>query len=180
MFTKNYEDTIKLMQAKQMLNSIYGKNCFKETLSVDTDAIYEYCLNDDRRYVELRMSRNYYEDVDQRARELIAAHRFDKPPVKIENVIFNNPATIVFWTDGTKTVVKCDDSELFDPEKGLAMAVTKKFLGNNQGKYFNEVKKWTDSYDEPLEVFYPKEKPVSALDKSLEHLREVLSKLQCQ
>ena len=40
---------------------------------------------------------------------------------KIKDVIYNDPATIVFWEDGTKTVVKCKN-EKFDPEKGLAMA----------------------------------------------------------
>ena len=44
-------------------------------------------------------------------------------------VIFNDPATIVMWDDGTKTVVKCE-GEKFDPEKGLAMAITKKALDN--------------------------------------------------
>lgn len=58
----------------------------------------------------------------------------------IVNVIFNNPATIVFWSDGTKTVVKAQN-ETFDPEKGLAMAIVKKSLGN-QNKYYNEIKKW--------------------------------------
>lgn len=66
------------------------------------------------------------------------------PPIK--NVIFNNPATIVFWADNTKTVVKCENEE-FDPEKGLAMAISKKALGN-QGNYFNEFKKWTEKYYE--------------------------------
>ena len=33
---------------------------------------------------------------------------------RIENVIFNDPATIVFWDDGTKTVVKAQN-EPFDP-----------------------------------------------------------------
>lgn len=65
----------------------------------------------------------------------------------IKNVIFNDPATIVFWTDGTKTVVKCQDGDEFDPEKGLAMAIVKKVFGN-QGNYFNEIKKWTDKYYE--------------------------------
>ena len=51
----------------------------------------------------------------------------------IQKVIFNDPATIVIWADGTKTVVKCD-CELYDPEKGLAMAISKKALGNN-GNY---------------------------------------------
>lgn len=61
--------------------------------------------------------------------------------LEIENVIFNDPATIVFWKDGTKTVVKCQEGDTFDPEKGLAMAMCKKMLGNKGN--FNEVfKKW--------------------------------------
>lgn len=59
---------------------------------------------------------------------------------KIKKVIYNGPATIVFWKDGTKTVVKCKDEE-YDPEKGLAMAITKKALGNNH-KYYDILKKW--------------------------------------
>ena len=60
---------------------------------------------------------------------------------EIKNVIFNDPATIVFWEDGTKTVVKCQDGDEFDPEKGLAMAIAKKAYGNN-GNYCNKLKKW--------------------------------------
>lgn len=63
----------------------------------------------------------------------------------ISNVIFNDPATIVFWADGTKTVVKAQD-EAFDPEKGLAMAICKKVFGN-EGNYFNQIKKWTEKYE---------------------------------
>ena len=32
----------------------------------------------------------------------------------IKNVIFNPPATIVFWSDGTKTAVKCSEKDIFD------------------------------------------------------------------
>ena len=60
---------------------------------------------------------------------------------EIKNVIFNEPATIVFWEDGTKTVVKCQDSDEFDHEKGLAMAIAKKAYGN-KGSYCNKMKKW--------------------------------------
>lgn len=59
----------------------------------------------------------------------------------IKDVIFNDPATIVLWNDGTKTVVKVQDGDTFDPEKGLTMAIIKKLLGN-QGNYYNELKKW--------------------------------------
>ena len=60
--------------------------------------------------------------------------------LEIEKVIFNDPATIVIWSDGSKTVVKCTNEE-FDKEKGLAMAICKRVLGN-KGNYFNEFRKW--------------------------------------
>ena len=60
----------------------------------------------------------------------------------IDKVIFNEPATIILWKDGTKTVVKAVD-EPFDREKGFAMAVLKKMAGN-KGNYFNKVKRWTN------------------------------------
>lgn len=66
---------------------------------------------------------------------------YQKAMSKIKNVIFNDPATIVFWSDGTKTVVKCGKDDTFDPEKGLAMAISKYFFDN--AGYFNDVfKKW--------------------------------------
>lgn len=59
----------------------------------------------------------------------------------IKRVIHNEPATIVFWNDGTKTVVKAQNGEPYDKEKGLAMCIIKK-LCDNKGN-FNEVfKKW--------------------------------------
>lgn len=55
----------------------------------------------------------------------------------IEKVIFNDPATIVFWKDGTKTVVKCQDGDTYDKELGLAMCCSKKLFGNKGN--FNKV-----------------------------------------
>lgn len=60
---------------------------------------------------------------------------------KIKKVIFNDPATIVFWSDGKKTVVKCGERDVYDPEKGLAMAIAKRALGN-EGNYYELFKKW--------------------------------------
>ena len=65
---------------------------------------------------------------------------------KIVRVIFNNPATIVFWSDNTKTVVKAENED-FDKEKGLAMAITKKALGN-AGNYYNELKRYLGELEE--------------------------------
>ena len=57
----------------------------------------------------------------------------------IKEVIFHDPATIVYWKDGTKTVVKCQD-EQFDKEKGLLAAIAKKVYGN-KGNFNNIIKK---------------------------------------
>lgn len=61
--------------------------------------------------------------------------------IKIKDVIFSDPATVVFWSDGTKTVVKTRGDEKYDKEKGLAMAIIKKITGNT-GSYYNIFKEW--------------------------------------
>lgn len=71
-----------------------------------------------------------------------------KIDMRIEKVIFNAPATVVIWKDGSKTIVKSGDYDIYDPEKGLAMAIAKKALGN-QGNYYEVFKKWLpDEKDE--------------------------------
>lgn len=59
----------------------------------------------------------------------------------IKKVIFNNPATIILWADGSKTVVMCGKRDTYDPEKGMAMAIARKALGN-KGNYYNTFEKW--------------------------------------
>lgn len=55
--------------------------------------------------------------------------------IGIKKVIFNDPATIVFWSDGDKTIVKAYN-EKFDPEKGLSMAIAKRVLGKEYTRTF--------------------------------------------
>lgn len=66
-------------------------------------------------------------------------------PPQIENVIFCDPATIVFWEDGTKTVVKCqkDKGDTYSKETGIAMAILKKIYGNG-GKFNDIINKWIE------------------------------------
>lgn len=64
-----------------------------------------------------------------------------KTDMRIKKVYFNDPATVVLWEDGTKTIVKAGKGDIYDPEKGLAMAIAKKALGN-QGNYYEVFKKW--------------------------------------
>ena len=109
------------------------------TQSLDSETIYNISAVEENDYIKYDMRsvdflKKYYTPT--------------KTPVKsprlvpeIKNVIYNDPATIVFWSDGTKTVVKCGEGDEFDPEKGLAMAISKKALGN-KGNYYNTFTKW--------------------------------------
>ena len=48
-----------------------------------------------------------------------------------EKILFKPPATIVFWKDGSKTVVKCMEGEHFNEYFGFLAALGKKIFGTN-------------------------------------------------
>ena len=58
-------------------------------------------------------------------------YSYNRPIPNVVKIIFNNPATIVYWSDDTKTVVKACDKDTFDKEVGLAMAIAKKAIATN-------------------------------------------------
>lgn len=101
------------------------------------------------------------------SRVYYAAKSVSVPAIK--KVIFNYPATIVLWSDGSKTVVKCQDGDVYDPEKGLAMAISKKALGN-KSNYCNEFKKWLPEEEEEEEGTVELRLDTSEIIKSLEGL----------
>lgn len=74
---------------------------------------------------------------------LSSRYKFESVPVGtiISRVIFNDPATIILWADGTKTVAKTHGDDAFDPEKGFAVACAKKLLGNGEA-FRTELAKW--------------------------------------
>lgn len=93
----------------------------------------------------------------------------------IKTVIINDPATIIFWKDGTKTVVKCNKGDKFDPEKGIALCVMKKVYGN-KGKFNDIFKKYIpdevyECYKEPTveetleSIVYPKRRRTRKIKK---------------
>ena len=124
-----YRDTDQTVLSKQLLNSIYGRvsmNRDVKNVVVNADSSVTVFYTDGS---STKIGNGFVESGRQSALH------------KIKNVIFNDPATIVFWNDGTKTVVKCGKDDKFDPEKGLAMAISKYFFDN--AGYFNDVfKKW--------------------------------------
>lgn len=113
-----------IQEVKTALNSVYGIDAALSYGTRSAETLAETMKRLNERTALGKLNRNKNEMLD-----------------KIKNVIFNNPATIVFWVDGTKTVVKCEHEE-FDPEKGLAMAIVKKVMADNHS-YYNEIfKKW--------------------------------------
>lgn len=52
--------------------------------------------------------------------------------IYIKEVIYHDPATIVFWSDGTKTTAKCQAPDVYDPEKGVMMCTLKKLMGTER------------------------------------------------
>ena len=104
--------------------------------------------------------------------EIIVGSLEPQPP-QITKVIFNYPATVVKWSDGTKTVVKCGELDEFDREKGLALAIAKKYYGNT-GRYYDEMKKWLQDDD----IAQTKKAKKSDKDESCrEEIKELLGLL---
>lgn len=88
-----------------------------------------------RRKVENRLSR-------AAAHGLFSSVKKEKTlSMTIEKVIFNPPATIIIWDDKTKTVVKAQEDEPYDPEKGMAMCIAKHIYGDS-GSYYNVFSEW--------------------------------------
>lgn len=103
---------------KRLLNNIYGRGGQGTLASI---ALFD-------------------EAVQKISEEMEMNRRFE-----IKKVIFNDPATIILWGNGDKTVVKCRLGDTFDPEKGLAMAISKYVLGNNY-EYYNTFKHYLKPY----------------------------------
>ena len=101
---------------------------------INVSFTYNYDSIDDPILFEIRL---VYEK-PCRSRISIINYSYFWPEVK--KVIFNDPATIVYWKDGTKTVVKCQNGDDFDPEKGFAMAFLKKCWGN-KGNFNDNLRK---------------------------------------
>ena len=157
---------------------IIKRDRFGRLIEADRYAQCETCKNHsrspDKRCIYCYNGSNYI-PYDVEFRSLIGQYNHyypSTPTPQIKNVIFNPPATIVFWADGTKTVVKAHGEE-FDPEKGLAMAIAKKALGTG---YYPEIKKWTEKYHQKkcyAEAWARKEKLDESMDKVADAMQEI-------
>lgn len=90
---------------------------------------------------ELDKSKEQYDDYVKYTELRDLQKRNKKLRDMVKEVKFSGDRTIVFFNDGTKTVVQCQEGDTFDKEKGLAVACMKKLFENTN--IFNEVmRKW--------------------------------------
>lgn len=72
-------------------------------------------------------------------------------PFEIKKVYFNDPATVVLWADGTKTVVKCSEEDIYDEQTGLLMCIAKKAFGN-KGAFNDILREWLPKDEEKFVI----------------------------
>ena len=84
----------------------------------------------------------------------------------IKKVIFNDPATIVLWDDGTKTVVKCSEGDTYSEWSGLAFCICKKLMGDEFHKVF---KHWCDRDDIRKPIYDVRHTDPGCHSKSVSH-----------
>ena len=146
--------------AKRTLNAFYGnKNifasqCFNSAClekSSKTQTWKEFCEEENKRRIkDLEKESKRLKEENCITNDIYTA----KEAVKImrnsiKKIIFNDPATIIIWGNGDKTIVKCGEGETYDPEKGMAMAIAKHFLGD-KGNYYETFKKWLPKENETV------------------------------
>ena len=102
----------------------------------------EKIVNDVNGYsIKVKLPNGAYETLMGRLRaertEVIESNN-----TRIHKVIFSGPATIVFWNDGSKTVVKCTKGDQLNYEMGIAMCALKKLFGDSYRYFKKDLKKW--------------------------------------
>ncbi len=105
----------------------------KYTMWEDSNILCEY-PNFDRWFDRWNDVRNILNDVT------VTNNFIGVSEESIEKVIFNPPATVVYFKDGSKVVVKTTEDDVFNPEVGLAMAIVKRIFGSrsNYKKFINK------------------------------------------
>jgi hypothetical protein len=147
---------------KQILQ-VYIKDIFGHDIWVKVDDLYASYPNGTiirpDTILKRHMDGNSFSKVDglyEYAKEYLAN---DEKAVKTamwkwkitpKKVIFNGPATIVMWEDGTKTIVKKSENDTDDREKAVMYAILKKEFGSRakMNRYLKQFLKEVESNEE--------------------------------
>lgn len=105
---------------RNMMNSVYGAPDLHTPVYSDTDAhfCYPYLLSG----YDIREMKKEKDTMNTKSKTINFC---------VKKVIFNGPATIVIWGDGTKTVVKCADGDSYSKWAGFAMCIAKRLYGED-------------------------------------------------
>lgn len=113
------------------------KNTKPAKTSFYDDDVLDYLLKDIMKDKAKEAEETLKKEVEKKKRKAI--DKFANETIK--NVYFNDPYTVIIWKDGTKTIVKCQPGDVYDKEKGFALAILKHLSGDTN--YFNTIfKKW--------------------------------------
>ena len=118
-------------------------SCSKSNKDIIADAVYEIWA------AKLKEEEKEKEKVEKKLLGTVKIKYNDqvtKNPLSIDHVIFSGPATIVFWADGDKTIVKCKPGDEYSYDVGIAMATLKKIFGDSYSVYKNDVKRKIKTY----------------------------------
>lgn len=148
--------------------------------------VYNSCKSEDKKalkdIMEAVRAAKYYlvpkmEDKPRTDKPMVTGYELEKAGGvgSIKQVIFNDLATIVVWWDDVKTVVKCQEGDTFDKEKGLAMAICKRLYGN-KSNFNNLIKKWTEPKTKKAERQAQAEANKTAKGKSKTGKKKALNK----
>ena len=124
---------------------------FKTVPEYSNMTVPKYCI-ENRPYVQI--DKNMVWEIDITNPDFAAmkvpyhlCHKSNGLALFPEKVIFNGPATIVYWSDGDKTIVKCMKGDTYSKEAGFAIACAKKMFGGGN-KFRKLVKRYVPKDEE--------------------------------
>ena len=119
---------------------IIKSNDIKEDDNMMNNEIYDKMMNIYKKYMTIATEDLITSNKTETKAKTKAKDKI-KTKLSIQKVIFDDPATIVYWKDGTKTVVKTCKGDHFSEEAGLALCISKKLLGDDFHSEFKTIVK---------------------------------------
>lgn len=136
-FRLKYVDEVQ-KEIDEVTKKIYEKLEIKQVKDFNTDTTWHEYLTATAEFNEFIKETDNKEEKNMGPKDTTFAEFCGKiywgiiTPVKPTKILIQGTATIIWWSDGTKTIVKCQKGDKMDPEKGIAMCVMKKFMGTNK------------------------------------------------
>lgn len=134
---------------------------------LDTDSDYPMSITYDNRNFYKAIVNTFYGRRNSKEETMKTV-----PTYAVKKIIYNPPATIVFWEDGSKTVVKCSKDDEYSPYFGFLAALAKKVYGN-PSRVRKIVDKWAPEEEEQLNDIA---KAFKAATESIQSLAERFNK----